>query len=324
MVKAKLSGNIAFIPAITGAIISIFFIRTGFAMLFFLLPLGFVGYGWGPKTLWSSLVFAISGNSLLTLFMGLSLQIPGGDMVLEMLFYISMALAFAWIILPIDEKSLSLSGAFRLAIGALVCNMVFLALFTRTFQTPEFQEIIRNQIQLIASIYNIGSSQNMLFEIDSLMDLLWNFIIRGGALFSALAVLFVNRHFSITLIRFFGGPRRDRVFSRFHVHPHIIWLLSFTVILILVSNIFNWTMFGIILSNIMTLCFLMYMAQGLGIIQFYTLKSGFPSFLRFLLPIIFILLLFSPVINFLLLGSIIILGIMEHWVKIRLRIYKGA
>ena len=323
MVKSKTSGNIAFIPAITGAIVSIFLIRTGFGALFFLLPLGFIGFGWGPRTLWSSLLFAISGNSLLTLVLGLSLRIPGIDMLLDMLFYITMAVVFSWIILPLDEKSLEFSGASRLAAGALICNLVLLGLFSRAYQTIEFQELMKSQVQLIASIYGQGSTETAsIFDIDRLMDLLWNFIMRGGALFSALIMLFINRQLSITLIRFFGGPRRDRVFSRFHVHPHIIWLLSFTVILILVSNILNWIMFGIILSNLLTLFILMYMAQGLGIIQFFTMKPGFPAFLRILFPIIFIVLLFSPVINFLLLGSVVILGITEHW--IRLRINKGV
>ena len=320
MVKAKLSENIAFIPAITGAVISIFFIRSGFAALFFLLPLGFIGYGWGPKTLWSGLVFAIIGNSLLTLMIGLSFRVPGGDMAWEMLFYISMTAAFSWIILPLDEKSSGFSGAFRLAAGALVCNLVLMGLFTKTFRDPGFQELLNSQIEVIASIYRMGSTADAVagsLEIDRIMDLLWNFIMRGGSLFTALLVLFMNRQLSITLIRFFGGPRRDKVFSKFHVHPQIIWLLLFSVLLILVCNIFGWTMFGIILSNIMTLCCLMYMAQGLGIIQFLTLKPGFPAVLRFLIPIIFVLLLFSPVINFLLLGSIIILGITENWVFLR-------
>ena len=325
MVKAKISGNIAIIPAITGAVISIFFIRTGIAALFFLLPLGFIGYGWGPKTLWSSMLIAISGNCLLTLLLGLSLQIPGADMAMEILFYLTMALVFAWIILPIDETSLSFSGAFRLAIGSLVCNLVFIWMFTRAYNNPELQELLVSQVQFIASIYSQGGVDSApLFEIDRLMNLLWNFIIRGGALFSSLVVLFANRQISIFLIRLFGGPRRDRVFSKFHVHPHIIWLLFFSVFLMVLSNIFNWTICSIILSNVMTLCILMYMAQGIGIIQFLILKPGFPAFLRFLLPVLFLFLLFSPVINLLLLGSIIILGLMEHWVKIRLRIYKGV
>ena len=334
-VNIRSSGKTALLPAFIGAIICLFFIRSGLATLVFLLPLGFIGYGWGPRTLWSGLLFAFLGNVFLTLSLGFSAGIPGTDMVWDILYFSVTAAAFAWIILPLDTENIFLSriagipGPYRLAIGALLCTFIFIGLFLKTLGNESFYESIRGQIEMIASLYWSGNSaetQKTLLEsldIDRIIEVVRDMIIRGGALFSSLVILFVNRQLSIFLIRLFGGPRRKNVFMDFHVNHRIIWFLSFSVLLLLASNAFSWTVFSILLWNIVVLCVMMYLAQGFGILAFFMRKPGFPPFLRFLLPVIFIFLLFSPVINAVMLGIIIILGIAENWVAFRIRTING-
>jgi len=321
MLSQKTFGNFALIPAIIGAVVCLFFIRSGFAVLFFLLPLGFIGYGWGPKTLWACLLFAIAGNIVLTLLMGLSFRIPGGDMVWDIIYFISMTAAFAWIILPFDEKSMLIPGAYRLALGACLTTMIFIGLFFRTMSNPVFFEFLSSQIELIFSFYRPASeAQNTVSGFPDtliIVELMKSIILHGGALFSSVIILFVNRQLSLFLIRIFGGPRRKNVFMTFHVYPQIFWALVFSILLIVVSNMFAIGAFGAICWNVVVLCAMMYLAQGFGIIRYFMSWHRFPSFLRFLVPVIFIILLFNPAINMLMVGAVIVLGIVENWVSFR-------
>ena len=243
------------IPAIVGAALCLFLIRSGFGVLFFLLPLGFIGYGWGPKTLWPGVLFAVIGNSILTLFVGLSFRIPGGDMVWDILYIAATATAFAWIILPFDENSARIPGALRLALGSLVCTFVFIGLFIKSLNTPHFYEAIKNQVDVIASFYRLGNTaevQNSTiggFDIDAIIETARNLILRGGAFFSSAVMLFINRQLSKFLIRLFGVPREKNVFLGFHVHPQMLWVFLFSVLLILVSNMLKWTVLEIVFAN---------------------------------------------------------------------------
>ncbi|MCL2833860.1 MAG: YybS family protein [Treponema sp.] len=324
MVTAKSSYTTAWIPALIGAAASLFLIRSGFAVLLFLLPLGFVGFGWGPKTLWTGLVFAVLGNFLITLFFGLTFNVPGEDMFWDMLYFTAAAASFAWIILPADQKSYRIPGAYRLVLGASLCTLVFVGLFTRIFNNPAFYDSVKSQVETIAAFYwsgNTAETQKALLDaldVDKIIEVMKNMILRGGALFSSLLILFVNRQLSLFLIRFFGAPRKNPVFRSFHVHPRIIWVLSFSLLLLLLSRNFFMTAAEIILWNIIVLCALMYLAQGFGIVGYFMQRPGFPPVLRFFLPVVFVLLLFSPVINAVMLGIVAVLGVAENWVTFRI------
>jgi hypothetical protein len=319
LIQIKSSGKTAFIPAIVGALLCLFFIRSGFLVFLFLLPLGFIGYGWGPKTLWAGLGFAVLGNCVLCLGMGLIAGIPAGSLLWDILYFTTMGTAFAWIILPFDESSSRMPGAYRLALGSALCTLVFIALFFRSIDNESFYEGMGNQLALILSLYQPAStdaaqnSQN----IEAIFELMKNIIIRGGALFSAVMLLFINRQISILLIRLFGGPRRANIFLNFYAHQKLLWVLAAAALLIPVTSLLSWTGLGIILWNIITLCVMMYLAQGLGIIIFFASKKEFPAFLRFLLPIVIVVLVFSPGVNAVLLGIIALLGIVENWVSFR-------
>ena len=322
VISAKTPDKAALVPAIIGAVVSLFFIRSGLAVLFFLLPLGFIGYGWGPKTLWPGLFFANLGNCILAFLTGIALRASGIDIFWDVFYFCVTTVAFAWIILPFDEKSSRIPGAYRLAIGSFVCAFVFLGLFQRAFDNPSFFESIQGQVELIASLYGLGGAgtQSALFDpaaVEKIIELIRVVILRGGALFTSVLMFFFNRQFSAFLIRLFGGPRRDNAFVKFHVYPSIMWALLFSFLLIMAANMFGWTAPGIFFWNTLVLCVLMYLAQGYGIIRFFMAKPGFPQWLRFLLPVVFIILLLNPVINTVILALVFCLGIAEYWVSFR-------
>jgi hypothetical protein len=287
----------------------------------FLLPLGFIGFGWGPKTLWTGLGFAILGNCILCLGLGLIYGIPAGTLLWDIFYFTAMATAFAWLILPLDGNSSRIPGAYRLAMGSSLGTLVFIALFFRSLNDQAFYELMGNQIAFILSLYQ-GSTvtQNAMQDqqnVETVFEIVKNIILRGGALFSAVFIFLINRQISVFLIRLFGGPRRVNVLMGFFVHQKLLWALAAAGLLIPVSLLFRWTVPEIILWNIVTLCVMMYLAQGLGILMYLVSRPNFPVLVRFLLPVLLVVLLFSPGINAVLLGIIVLLGIAENWVSFR-------
>jgi hypothetical protein len=96
-----------------------------------------------------------------------------------------------------------------------------------------------------------------------------------------------------------------------------IWVLSVSLFLVIAMRILKWTVPEIILWNILTLCAILYLAQGLGILQHITAAPGMPPFLRLALSLLFFILIFSPGINAVVLGLVTLLGIAETWVSFR-------
>jgi hypothetical protein len=310
-------------PALFGAVICVFFTRSGLLGIFFLVPLGFIGYGWGPRALWPCLGFVFLFNSLFTLGMGLIAKASGLTMALDILFFTSMTVAFAWIILPPPIYGSRIPGAYRLALGSSLCAVISAGLFLNIVSSPAFQEVMKDQIEVIAAVYRGAgfdlTQDNILdsLTIDTVLEVMKSIIIRGGALVSSICILFASRQVSIFLIGFFGAKRRSKVFMDFHVDPRLVMILGFSVLLLTVSSLFRLSGLSIILWNIVILCGMMYLAQGFGILRFFLLRLNVPSFVRYLLPVLFVFLLFRPVINVVLLGTVILLGIAENWVSFR-------
>jgi hypothetical protein len=103
----------------------------------------------------------------------------------------------------------------------------------------------------------------------------------------------------------------------FHVNPIMIWVFSAALLLVVLTRILRMQIPEIILWNILVLCVILYLAQGLGIIQFLLSRSSLSPFLKLALTLLMVFLLFSPFLNMLLLGGFFILGIIENWVPLR-------
>jgi hypothetical protein len=323
MAQEKPSGYTALLPALLGAGISVFFIQSGFLGILFLVPLGFIGFGWGPRTLWQGTVFFFLGNCFLTLGTGLAFKVPFGTMAWDILFFTVMAGAFAWIILPPGEYGSRIPGAYRLAAGSSLCALISTGLFFRIINTPAFYENIMGQIEALAALYGSTGDEGMrnnIFEslnIEVVLEAMKNIMIRGGALVSSIIILFASRQISIFLVSLFGGKRRSNVFMNFYMDYRFIWIFGFSLLLLTMASLFRWIAFSIILWNIVTLGSMMYLAQGWGILKFFLTKPKVPSFMRFFLPVLVIFLLFSPGINMVVFGILLLLGIAENWVSLR-------
>ncbi|AEF81467.1 hypothetical protein [Leadbettera azotonutricia] len=316
-------GKPALVPALIGAAACLFFIRSGFLIFFFLVPLGFLAFRFSPKTAWAGFGMAAVANFVVALISIAAGKLPGLEAAWDILYFSVMCGFFTWIVAPlwVGGALSRVNGAMRMVIGSVLCTLVFVGILSRALADAAFYSAIKMQIEGITSFYKSGSPdvvQNALLDSltpEFVVETMKALVLRGGGLVSCVFIFWISRQASIILARIFGSRYRGASFRSFHVHPNFIWVLSFSILVVLASSIFKWTAPEILVWNVLALCVILYFAQGLGILQHFLLTA--PPLLRLLLPLAFIILVFSPGINAVLLGLIAILGIAENWAAFR-------
>jgi uncharacterized protein YybS (DUF2232 family) len=69
--------------------------------------------------------------------------------------------------------------------------------------------------------------------------------------------------------------------------------------------------------NMVTICLLLYLAQGLGIILYYLSKTARSTFTRLFQALLAMAIIMSPGINLIACGGVLVLGIAENWASFR-------
>jgi hypothetical protein len=135
-----------------------------------------------------------------------------------------------------------------------------------------------------------------------------------------MVILFINRQLSLAFAAFMrlrrGRPEEgDRSLAAFHVPARRIWVFSLSLGAVLLFRVLGLGLPETLAWNCLTVCALMYLAQGFGITRFF-LSRQTPG-RRLLLNIGVILAIFSPGINAAALGLLLLLGVAEHWAPLR-------
>jgi hypothetical protein len=142
---------------------------------------------------------------------------------------------------------------------------------------------------------------------------------RGGGLAMAVLFLFVNRQIGIAISAIAIKKKPiGRGMIYFFVPPVIVWILSSSLLSVII-----FTKFMPILSleiaawNVVTMCTLFYIAQGLGIVLYFLSRPGRSAWFRMAMTFLIVILIMSPGINLVTLGVVLSLGIAENWVTFR-------
>jgi hypothetical protein len=316
--------RLAVVPVLIGAAVSIFLIRSGFLLLFFLAPLGFIGFRYNAKSAWACFGLAAAANSLFVLANVLVRNGPAGEMLWDIVYFTVTGAVFTWIAVPArNGGGFGIPGAYRLTAGSAAASVVFIGLFFRAAGDQAFYAVLKRQIDAVVSLYVSGTSdvvQNALLESltpEFVLDAMKGIILRGGAVVSSAVIFTINRQVGMVSNRLFGGTYRGGSLSAFHAHPHLIWALSASLALIVGTRMLDWVWPEVIAWNVLVLCAVLYLAQGLGILQYFLARPATPPFVRLLLPVVFIIVIFSPGLNAVFLGAVILLGIAENWALFR-------
>jgi hypothetical protein len=288
--------------------------------------LGFAAAGYNARTGWAAFLFAAAGNSLITLSAVVSGFLSPQEAVWEFLYFTLTAAAFLWILVPPQGESWfsRLPGIARFAAGSAVCSFLVLGAFFQVLEDEVFYGYVKNQLETVKSLYRSSGADvvhNALLEsltTDFILHAVKMMLERGGALASCIFIFFANRQFSLALAKVLRRRNMTGGIRFFHVPALFIWILSSSLLLILVCRVTGLETPEILAWNILTLCCILYFAQGLGIVQYFLTGPSVPPFRRMMISIILIILLFSFGINAIILGLVILLGIAENWVSFRM------
>ncbi|MDR2160451.1 MAG: YybS family protein [Treponema sp.] len=101
----------------------------------------------------------------------------------------------------------------------------------------------------------------------------------------------------------------------FHVPVSVIWILSFSILAVVLTEITGLSVPGILAWNAFVICGLMYLAQGAGIVLYFLARRG--PLMRLAMNILIVIMIFSPGINAFVLSILVLLGIAENWLPLR-------
>ena len=317
--------NKVYIPALVGAGVCLLLVRSVILSFFFLVPLGFLAYRYEYRIAWVASVFAIMGNAVLLIGGAISQGFPMAAITWNFLHFTLMVLIFAWIVAPSPVMAVKVSLSVRFLSGCCIGALAFIGFFIRIMAAPGFPEYISNMMNSLVL-------QNVSFGVDAetLLQGMMDIILRGGSLVTCVLLFMFCRQMSLLFARAIPGKtrnsageplglylRRMNSLEAFNVAPIMIWVFSVSLFLIVVIRILGLEIPEIILWNILILCAILYLAQGIGILQFFLARPTISPFMKlFFLALLFVL-LFSPFLNGILLIGLVLLGIAENWVPFR-------
>lgn len=326
---AKTPGD--WIPGLLSALGSLFLLRSGFlGGIFFLVPLGIAGCLFGNGAMYKGALLAVLFNVLFVLGLGLFLRRDFGGVLPELGYFFLVALSFTWLMAPPARgpRIFRVRAAYRLSLGALAGGLAGMGFIFA--DSTGFSGLIRAQAEFFSSLAvdSAGGDavRRSLLEQElspqRIAQVFRTILLRGGAAASSVFILFVSRQFSLGIAalaaRGRGIPRRGGSALRdFHSPPHLIWVFSGSLAGILLFSLGGLSVPETALWNILTLCGLMYLAQGFGIVQFFLGRRDLPAPLRILLNVGIILAILSPGINMAVLALLMLLGIAEYWAPMR-------
>jgi hypothetical protein len=295
--------------------------QSGLLSILFMVPLGFLGAFYGRRTAWMGALLAALLNTICTLGLSLFSGRSFAQFLPGLGYFFLMAGAFTWLMAPpvAGPGIFRIRAAYRLILGALAGALAGFAL-----GNVGLGDMMRTQAELLSSMVTASAGGDAVrlslleqeLSPERIMAVFNMVQVRGGALGAFMAVFFVNRQLSLgltALLRRRQGGREGTLVS-FHVPAGLIWALSLSLGGILFFRILNLSLPETAAWNCFTLCALMYLAQGWGIVRFF--MSRRPAG-RLLLNIGIILVVFSPGINAAVLGLLVLLGIAEHWAPFR-------
>jgi len=142
-------------------------------------------------------------------------------------------------------------------------------------------------------------------------------LFRGGALVSMIFLLYINRQIVIGVVWLIKKQRNVRGIIDFFAPSRTIWILIGSLFTVIITRLFKVEVFEIAAWNVFSICVIIFMAQGTGILMYWLLKRT-PGF-RFAAGVFFVIVLFSPLAA-VAIASLLLLGIAENWHPFRVTV----
>jgi hypothetical protein len=316
-----------FIPVLISAFVSVGCSRIGIFGFFFLVPLGIVAFGYDLRTFWFAAAVTLFTNIVLggiTLLKGYDL----GEVGTDVFYFSAMVVLFGWIAAPpvSGPRFLRIRTAYRLTMGSLIGGWASFSFLTALRNNAGFYAFIKAQLEVINSLYAASGGADMAgrsvleqLTPDILLESLEFILIRGGGAASWVLFFFISREAALIFTRIIRHKKPGGNLSGFHVKPGVIWVLSGSLLAVLLGTWAKIAPLEIVAWNVLTLCSILYLAQGGGIVLFFLNRFAIPRALRLALNVVLLLMIFNPGISPFILGILIFLGIAENWAPFRVQ-----
>jgi hypothetical protein len=243
----------------------------------------------------------------------------------DVLYIAIIMVVFTWIGAPPFRKLgvLRLSIGYRFIIASVIGSLT--VWFIIGAAQSSFDQFLRSQGEALSSLYRASAGtdvvQQSLMEAyvtpENIITIIRFVMIRGGGIASWVVIFLVNRQISLLLSRFIRRVPPGDSIIHFQVSPGLIWVLSCSLLGVLVGKVTALLPLEILAWNMLTICGILYLAQGGGILWHFLSRKDLSPFIRLSLHILLVVLIISPGINLGALGLLLFLGIAEHWVPFR-------
>jgi hypothetical protein len=334
-VRAAIRQGNGRIATLVCVLVSVALTRSGFLSFFFLIPLGYMAAAYGGRIARRVFAGIIAVNLVISLVLCLFFRAPLSGQLVDILYHSVMYLVFFWVMAP-PERGLSvfrIRTAYRLAGAGIAGALTFLFIMYTFFNTEEFSPFIRSQAEMLSSLFIASSgadaARRSLVERyvtpEWVMGVLKLGALRGGAVASCMILFFMSRQLAQSLawmirrVRPLGGSLRG-----FYAPHRTIWVLSCSLGAIILSRLLKVAFLETVSWNVLVLCVIFFLAQGGGIILHVLSRRSLPPLMRLLFNVLVIVMIFSPGLNALALGALVLLGIAENWVPFRAPKSDGA
>jgi len=308
----------AAIPAFACALVSVLLMRTGFFLLFFLVPLGFCALAFGAKTAWLSFFFTLSGHAVLSAVSGIGTS----GAVMNILYFAALALGFIWIMAgnPPGRSGMiipEVRTAFRFIAAAVLGTVPFFIMVVSVGAENLAEAITLQGEMLLSGIVPASALEDA--GIPQMVMRIMTMALRGGMLAWVFAWLFFSRQTALILARLFRRQRENGKgdLPGFHVPRNVIWIFSASILAALFFRAVSLEAMEIAAWNLFIICAVMYLAQGGGIVMFALARRSVPRVFRLLLFILLVITFFSPGINIFVVAALLLLGVAENWLPLR-------
>jgi len=295
--------------------LSILFMNTGILSFFYLVPLGYAIIVSG-SFLHTFAIASIAGI-IFSIIKSAAGANAGTGIMLEIVYLSVIIFGFTWIM-----GGKRLREVYRFVIASIAGAIVTL-IYINSPQVKfyeYFNEIAASLLNNSSeSISDSGSAKGIfglqMFSPEQMTETAKSFIMRGGALISMFFIFFVNRQIANVFFSIIKKRKKDLGLISFFAPSNIIWVLSGAIATILISGMFKIDMIGILAWNVFTVCVIIYLAQGSGVIMYWL--STRTNIFRLVISVLFVVILFSP-ISIVALAAVVILGIADIWVSFRI------
>jgi hypothetical protein len=307
------------IPALFCGLLSAILMRCGVFSVFFLMPLGFIALMYNSKSAWRACAASVCAHAIIVII--IFFQAGPAFWVTNILYFIVISVGFTWIMA--GDRTGRLRAVYRFAISAGAGALALLLIVFNPGSGSGFTEIVGKQAEFLSSLYislaGSDAAKRSVIEYaltpDRVIEILTQFMFKGGALVSCCMLYFFTRQVSASLVWFIRRRKLTQSLSAFRAPGRTIWALSVTLGTILLFTRMGLKIPEIIAWNLLVICGIIYLAQGAGIVLF-RLENR-PPLMRFVCVLLFFVIMFSPGINAAGLGFLILLGILENWLPLR-------